>query len=45
VANLPPAVAIHMIAGAGHLPHLAAPDLVLSLIADSPTPAQRSISA
>ncbi|MFO0514706.1 MAG: alpha/beta fold hydrolase [Rhodobacterales bacterium] len=45
VANLPPAAAIHLIRGAGHLPHLAAPDLVLSLVADSPAPARRSVCA
>jgi hypothetical protein len=45
VANLPPAAAIHLICGSGHLPHLAAPDLVLSLVADSPTPARRRVCA
>ncbi len=31
VAHLPPHAAIHLIRGAGHLPHLAAPDLVFGL--------------
>lgn len=32
VANLPPDIAIHLIKGAGHLPHHAAPDIFLRLI-------------
>ena len=45
VANLPPAAVIHLICGSGHLPHLAAPDLVPSLVADRPTPARRRVCA
>ncbi len=38
VAHLPPTTAIHLIRGAGHLPHHAAPDLLVSLTTDnSPT--------
>ena len=33
VARLPARAAIHLIAGAGHLPHLAAPDLIASFYA------------
>ncbi len=35
VANLPSAAAIHLVRGAGHLPHLAAPDLVVRLAVGS----------
>ncbi len=35
VANLPATAAVHLIKGAGHLPHLAAPELFLSLIAQT----------
>ncbi len=35
VANLPAATAIHLIRGAGHLPHLAAVDLLVGLVADT----------
>lgn len=41
VVHLPAAAAIHLIKGAGHLPHLAAPDLFVSLITDIPLSAQR----
>ncbi|MBC7736410.1 MAG: alpha/beta fold hydrolase [Candidatus Saccharibacteria bacterium] len=34
VAHVPPSTAIHLIRGAGHLPHHAAPDLFLSLTTD-----------
>jgi pyruvate dehydrogenase E2 component (dihydrolipoamide acetyltransferase) len=36
VAHLPPEVAIHLVRGAGHLPHLAAPDLIVGLATDRP---------
>lgn len=39
IVHLPATTAIHLIRGAGHLPHHADPDLVLSLVT---TPAQRS---
>ena len=45
VAHLPAAAAIHLIRGAGHLPHFAAPDLFVSLITASPTPARRFANA
>ena len=45
VANLPPAVAIHLVRGAGHMPHLAATDLVLRLAADAQAPGRRSADA
>lgn len=41
VANLPAATAIHLIKGAGHLPHHAAPDLVVRL---ATTQAERRIA-
>jgi pyruvate dehydrogenase E2 component (dihydrolipoamide acetyltransferase) len=41
VANLPPEAAIHLVRGAGHLPHLAAPDLIVALATDRP-PSERS---
>ena len=39
VAHLPPTTAIHLIRGAGHLPHHAAPDLFLTLIPGQTLPA------
>lgn len=39
IEHLPATAAIHLIRGAGHLPHHADPDLLLSLVS---TPAQRS---
>ncbi len=36
VANLPAATAIHLVKGAGHLPHLAATDLLVGLAVDAP---------
>jgi pimeloyl-ACP methyl ester carboxylesterase len=35
-ASLPPTAAIHLIPGAGHLPHTTAPDLVCDLISQTP---------
>jgi pyruvate dehydrogenase E2 component (dihydrolipoamide acetyltransferase) len=40
VANLPARVAIHLVAGAGHLPHLAEPELIVRLAA-GPSRARR----
>lgn len=45
VANLPARVAIHLIHGAGHLPHAVDPGLVADLIAGRATPAERTASA
>ncbi|MDZ4095034.1 MAG: alpha/beta fold hydrolase [Paracoccaceae bacterium] len=41
VANLPPDVAIHLVRGAGHMPHHAAPELFLRLVLGDPPPAWR----
>ena len=41
VVHLPSAAAIHLIRGAGHMPHLAASDLFVSLITDGQLSAQR----
>jgi pyruvate dehydrogenase E2 component (dihydrolipoamide acetyltransferase) len=41
VAYLPPAAAIHLIRGAGHLPHHVVPDLFMSLILDGIKPSRR----
>lgn len=45
VAHLPAAAAVHLIKGAGHLPHLAAPDLFLSLIAQTHLAPERTTHA
>ena len=45
VANLPPAAAIHLIRGAGHLPHLAVPDLFLALVTGDTVLAGRVVHA
>lgn len=42
VVNLPAAAAIHLIRGAGHLPHVTAPESILRLIPDAATPFRRS---
>ncbi len=39
--NLPPTTAIHLIRGAGHLPHLAAPEVFLDLVLDAPARERR----
>ncbi len=44
VANLPPGAAIHLVRGAGHLPHLAAIDLVIRL-ADQSHALERRIAS
>lgn len=41
VGNLPAATAIHLVRGAGHLPHAAAPELIVRLAAGEPAPARR----
>jgi pyruvate/2-oxoglutarate dehydrogenase complex dihydrolipoamide acyltransferase (E2) component len=45
VANLPSGAAIHLVRGAGHLPHLAAPDLLVMLVTNSRDPVGRSVQA
>jgi len=45
VANLPATTAIHLIGGAGHLPHLTAPDLVVRLATASLAPVRRLADA
>jgi pyruvate dehydrogenase E2 component (dihydrolipoamide acetyltransferase) len=45
VAHLPAAAAVHLVKGAGHLPHLAAPDLFLSLIVPTHLAPERTTQA
>lgn len=45
VAHLPAAAAVHLIKGAGHLPHLAAPELFLSLILQTHLAPERTTHA
>jgi pyruvate dehydrogenase E2 component (dihydrolipoamide acetyltransferase) len=42
VAELPPSASIHLVRGAGHLPHATAPDLVPDLLAGAFTTRERS---
>lgn len=41
VAELPPSASIHLVRGAGHLPHASAPDLVPALLAGAFTTTER----
>ena len=46
VAQLPPSVAIHLVRGAGHLPHLAEPEVFMRLVcASSPNEARQGRAA
>jgi pyruvate dehydrogenase E2 component (dihydrolipoamide acetyltransferase) len=44
VAELPPSASIHLVRGAGHLPHAAAPDLVPAILQGNHAPAERRVT-